>query len=380
MRRIVLASLAALAAATTYAAVAFAAESRPPTEGVSKQAADLHYGSFVMDLHTDTLLIIEALGYDFGKQHWPPLGFMPWMGHVDIPRAEQGGMRAMFLGIVANPFWGDGQAQVRETMRVAHAEVLERYRDKVELAWTAADFKRINAEGKIAVQFLLEGAHGLGDDPAATNAFLDEMYAQGLRVVGLAHFTNNPYAASSASSHPDRPGLSPGGRALVKHMNEIGLAIDLAHVHPDSFREAVTLSTAPVIVSHTGVAARKNVFRNLQDWEIKAVAKTGGVIGVMYAPTWLGSDLHPPISEVVAHMRHIKDLVGAKHIALGSDFDGFIWLPKGMWDVRDLPKLTQAMLDGGFTPDEVRGILGENTLRVLGEIEARATVHIPRAR
>lgn len=376
MRRI---ALATLALALVIATGATADDARPLPAGVSKQAADLHYGSFVMDLHTDTLLIIEALGYDFGKQHWPPLGFMPWMGHVDIPRAEQGGMRAMFLGVVANPFWGDGPAQVRKTMQVARREVLERYKDKVELAWTAADFKRINGEGKIAVQFLLEGAHGLGEDPARTRPFLDEMYAQGLRVVGLSHFTDNPYAASSASSSPDHPGLSAGGRAVVKHMNAIGMAVDLAHVHPDSFREAVTLSTAPVLISHTGIAARKNVFRNIQDWQIRAVAKTGGVIGVMYAPTWLGSDLHPPLSEVVAHMRHIKRLVGAKHIALGSDFDGFIWLPKGMWDVRDLPKLTQAMLDGGFTPEEVRGILGENTLRVLAEVEAKATTRIPRA-
>ena len=93
----------------------------------------------------------------------------------------------------------------------------------------------------------------------------------------------------------------------------------------------------------------------------------------MYAPAWLSSDMRPPLSLVVDHMRHIKQLVGAQYIGLGSDFDGFIWLPKEMWDVRDLPKLTAAMAAGGFSEAEIRGILGENTLRVLREIERRAT-------
>lgn len=347
------------------------ASSAAADDEVSTQARNLHTSSFVMDLHTDTLLIIEGLGYDFGERHWPPFGFMPWMGHVDIPRAREGGLDAMFLGIVANPLWGDGREQVRKTLRVAHEQVLQRYGGQIELARTADDFPRIAAKGKIAVQFLLEGAHGLGATAGAED-FLDEMYAQGVRVVGLAHFTNNDYAASSASGDPDRPGLSEAGKRALRHMNDIGMAVDLAHAHPESFREAAAMSKAPVIVSHTGVAAKKDVFRNLQDWQIKAVAKTGGVIGVMFAPQWLSTDLHPPTQTIVDHMLHIKKLVGAKYIALGSDYDGFIWMPKGMWDVTDLPKLTDAMLASGFTPEEVKGILGENILRVLREIEAKA--------
>jgi membrane dipeptidase len=332
----------------------------------------LHEESFVMDLHTDTLLIIEHLGYDFGERHWAPLGFMPWMGHVDIPRAREGGLDAMFMGIVANPFWGDGREQVRKSIRTAHQQVLQRYPDKVELARTADDLERITKEGKIAVQFLLEGAHGLGA-PEGVEAFLDELYGQGLRVMGLAHFTDNEYAASSASSDPERPGLSEAGRRVIRHMNDMGIAVDLAHAHPQSFHEAIAISRAPVIVSHTGIKAQKNVFRNIDDAQIKAVAKTGGVIGVMYAPTWLSANLNPPIETVIEHMLHVKKLVGARHLALGSDYDGFIWLPKGMWDVTDQPKLTAAMVEAGFTAEEVRGILGENILRVMREVEQRAT-------
>lgn len=338
---------------------------------VSAKANALHHQSFVMDLHTDTLLIIEHLGYDFGKKHWAPLGFMPWMGHVDLPRAREGGLNAMFLGIVANPFWGDGRAQVRETLRVAHENVLQRYPDEVELARTADDFERISKEGKVAVQFLLEGAHGLGD-PEGVEDFLDELYEKGLRAMGLAHFTDNVYAASSASSNPEHPGLSEAGRRVIRHLNDLGIALDLAHAHPQSFHEAIAVSRAPVIVSHTGIKAKKNVFRNIDDAQIKAVARTGGVIGIMYAPTWLSSNLYPPIETIVDHMLHVKKLVGARHLALGSDYDGFIWLPKGMWDVTDQPKLTAAMLAAGFTEAEVRGILGENILRVLREVEQKA--------
>lgn len=340
---------------------------------VSDEARKLHESSFVMDLHTDTLLIVQHLGYDFGERHWPPFGFMPWMGHVDIPRAKEGGLKAMFLGLVANPLWGDGREQVRASLNAAHEKILNKYPDRIVLVRSADDFTAATAQGKIAVQFLLEGAHGLGDKASEAIPFLDEIYGQGVRAVGLAHFTDNHFSASSATGKPKVPGLSKDGKDIVRHMNEIGMAIDLAHVHPESLRDAIAITTAPVIVSHTGIAALHSVFRNLKDDEIRAVAKTGGVIGVMFSPHWLSKDWHTPVSTVVAHMLHVKKLVGAQHLALGSDYDGFIWLPKGMRDVTELPVLTQAMLDGGFTPDEVRGILGENILRALRVIESRAT-------
>jgi membrane dipeptidase len=367
-----------LLAATLAAGLAACAPAHAADPGARARAEALMQQSFVMDLHTDTLLLIEHLGYDFGAKHHAPFGFMPWMGHVDLPRAREGKLKAMFMGVVANPLWGDGRAQIRETLRVAHAEVLDKYPDQIALAWSADDFTRTTDQGKIAVQFLVEGAHGLGENAGEALPFLDEIYAQGVRVLGLAHFTDNHFAASSAQRGSATQGLSADGRAVIRRMNELGMAVDLAHVSHAGFMEAVTLSTAPVIVSHTGVAALKNVFRNVSDEEIRAVAKTGGVIGVMYAPTWLSTDLNPPVSIVVDHMRHIKQLVGARHIALGSDFDGFIWLPKEMWDVRDLPTLTAAMAAGGFSEAEIRGILGENILRTLRVIESRATRRIPR--
>ena len=366
-----------LAVAAAFTALPRCARAGEPV--VTPEIAKFHQDSFVMDLHTDTLLIIESLGYDFGKRHWAPWGFMPWMGHVDLPRAREGGLDAMFMGLVANPLWGDGRAQIRETLKFGHDNVLNRYPDQIELAWNAADLTDITHHGKIAVQFLLEGGHGLGKNAAEALPFLDELYQSGVRVIGLAHFSNNAFAASSASSNPENPHLTADGVAVIKRMNEMGIAIDLAHVHPDSFREIVNLSTSPVIVSHTGVAANKAVFRNVEDWQIKAVAKSGGVIGIMYAPHWLSSDMNTPIQTVVAHMKHVKDLVGAQYLALGSDYDGFIWLPSGMRDVTDQPKLTAAMLEGGFTRDEVKGILGENIVRVMKEIERRATKRPARA-
>ena len=208
----------------------------------------------------------------------PPLGFMPWMGHVDLPRARQGGLDAMLLGIVVNPVWGDGDTQVRRWVARAQEQLLQPYRDQVELAWSAEDISAIVARGRMPVQFLVEGAHGLGTDTTQALDNLDSLYAVGVRVLGLAHFTNNEYAASSAASRPQSPGLTAAGKSVVRRMNQIGMAIDLAHVHPESFRDTVALTTAPVIVSHTGIAALKPTFRNLQDWQIKAVAQTGGVI------------------------------------------------------------------------------------------------------
>ena len=345
---------------------------------VSPHAAELHRNALVFDAHTDTLLLSYFRGYDLGQAHWPPLGFMPWMGHVDLPRAREGGLDAMWLGIVVNPVWGDGGEQVRRWIARAQNNLLKPYRDQVELAWSADDISAISAQGRIPVQFLIEGAHGLGTDTTQALGNLDEFYGLGVRAIGLAHFTNNEYAASSAASHPHTPGLTAAGKAVVRRMNALGMAIDLAHVHPESFRDTVALSTAPVIVSHTGIAALKPTFRNLQDWQIKAVAQTGGVIGVMFACQWLNEEIYPPLDAVVDSMEYLKKMVGAQHVAIGSDFDGFIWTPRGMRDVRDLPKLTELMVRRGFTDDEIRGILGGNLLRVLREIESQRTVVLPR--
>ncbi len=362
--------------ALLYAETSTAAKkSKLPALAADKERVQqIHFNSFVFDLHVDTSLIIEAYGYDFGKKHWAPFGYMPWMGHVDLPRAKEGGLDGMFMGLVANPLWGDGPTQIRETLEVMRERVLMRFPDKIGLAATINDIDPIHNQGRMPIQFLVEGAHALGENTDNALDILDEFYQKGVRVLGLSHFTDNPYTASSASSSPDEPRLTAAGRRVIKRMNQIGMLVDLAHVHPISFRDVVKTSRAPVIVSHTGVAAVHDSFRNLVDWQIKAVAASGGVIGVMFAPHWLSHNMYPSIDVIVKHMLHIRDLVGVDFLAMGSDFDGFIWLPRKMWDVRDLPLLTQAMARAGFSELEIRKVLGLNILRVIRKVESQKTV------
>jgi microsomal dipeptidase-like Zn-dependent dipeptidase len=178
-------------------------------------------------------------------------------------------------------------------------------------------------------------------------------------MIGLAHFFDNPVAGSSACA--EKHGLTRLGREVVARMQALGIALDLAHVSPASVTDALALATKPVVVSHTGVQATCPGPRNLSDEQIRGVAATGGVVGIAY---FEGAVCGTGVEHIVRAMRHVKDLVGAEHLALGSDFDGAVTTA---FDTTALAALVDGLLNDGWNEDEIRGSMGENALRVLGE-------------
>jgi len=344
-----------------------------PLPAVSESARQLHASSIVVDLHADSLL--------FGRD----LLARGTVGHVDLPRLQDGGVALQFftaatktplgfniertdgdrldlLTVVGlawlSPRWMRGPTE----RALIQAERLVTFRDgaggALLLVRTVAELDallaRHAADPRVVGGLLgIEGAHALGDDSAT----VEVMFAAGYRMIGMAHFFDNPFSGSAHGL--GKHGLTDAGRQLIGRMQELGMVVDLAHTSPAAIDDILSLVQKPVVVSHSGVRGTCDNARNLSDAQVRGVARTGGVIGIGYWETAIcGTAMH----HVTAAMRYIIGLVGDDHVGLGSDFDGATTTG---FDTSALPALTQQMMNDGFAPATIRKILGGNAVRVL---------------
>jgi membrane dipeptidase len=350
------------------------AGAKPPAP--SERAEALFTTLRVVDLHADPLLWQRDLGRRLAH------------GQVDLPRLVEGNVALQVFGIVTQSPAGQNfernEADAPDTITllvVAQRWPLATWRSRLARAEHQAaklDALAAQSDGRLAVirdaaglqSFLaarerdparvagllaIEGAQALD----GTLAGLERLFAAGVRMIGLAHFFDNPVAGSSAGVA--KHGLTPLGREVVERMQALGVAIDLAHVSPAAVADTLALATKPVVVSHTGVQATCPGPRNLSDEQIRAVGATGGVIGIAY---FEGAVCGADVGHIVRAMRHVKDLVGAQHLALGSDFDGAVTTA---FDTTGLAAIVDGLLADGWRDDEIRGAMGENALRVLAQ-------------
>ncbi|MBI3073958.1 MAG: membrane dipeptidase [Deltaproteobacteria bacterium] len=328
---------------------------------MSDAASELHRSAIVIDLHADTLIPMRAMGYDIGLRHKNRIPRSPFFFHCDLPRFRDGGATGQFFGLVTNPYPEAGCADATYRQIEILESAAREYEKEMFIATTGDDLRRAKREGKLASFMGIEGAHALEGE----TKHLARLHARGVRYIGLAHFTANKVApcvfgiGASATA-----GLTEHGREVVAEMNRLGILVDLAHVGRAAFFDSVKLAKRPVIVSHTGVVGAFPHWRNLDDEQIRAVAETDGVIGIIFAATFLGKGRHNA-TLVIDHMEHVRRTVGARHVALGSDFDGFITPCAGLEDVAKLPVITELLLARGWSADEILGMLGGNVLRVL---------------
>jgi len=346
-----------------------------PLPRVSSHAAELHRSSFVVDLHADSLL--------WGRD----LGARSAIGHVDLPRLREGNVGLQVFTIVTrfpssasiertDPRWPDlitllalthgwpwktlGSLEERALYQADELHRLVRQDARLILLRSRRDLDRLIAEraedpGVIGVLLGIEGAHALDRRSA-----LDDLYAAGVRLIGLAHFFDNDFAGSAHGI--DKGGLTDRGRELVSEMERRGIIVDLAHSSEATIRDVLAIARKPPIVSHTGVKGTCNNSRNLSDEQLRAIAASGGVVGIGF---WKTAVCGTTAADVARAVRYAVDRVGDRHVALGSDFDGGVATPL---DASQLGSLTQALLDAGLSDDSIRLILGANALRVLREL------------
>jgi membrane dipeptidase len=341
--------------------------------GVTDEARRIHDESLVVDLHADSLLFDRDLSVRSD------------VGHVDIPRLREGGVALqMFTAATRMPFTFDlhevdtdssdiltvgfiaqraPMARLGPRDRALHqagrlSELIENseggllpVRTRAELdAAIAAHLENADVVGAI---FGVEGAHALEGDLDNLQLLFDA----GVRMIGLTHFFDNEFAGSAHGI--EKGGLSDLGRELVTRMQAMGIAIDLAHLSPAAIDDVLEIANKPLLVSHTGVRATCDSPRNLSDEHIRAIADAGGVIGIGYFELAIcGTDP----TEIVAAMKHVIELAGDEHVALGSDYDGGTEVA---FDTSQLRALTQQMLDDGLSEESIRKIAGENAIRVL---------------
>lgn len=333
--------------------------------GVSEAAIDLLTDSEVFDLHVDSFLWTRLIGYDLSIAHGPGPLAGRWLSQVDLPRLRQAGIGAATWVITTNPL---------RSRRSRLRALVNNYRRLVALldaegsgARVVTNFREYEAARALGLHAAFLGVQGGNalSDPLSCEVFPVERL---LRVT-LVHLTNSDLGSTSSPLRlgVDR-GLSSRGRALMMELEARGTLIDLAHASNQLFWDAVAAHdrTRPLIVSHTGLSGVHPHWRNLDDTQLRAIADSGGVVGVLYHSSFLGD---PPwggsVDTVASHLIHGVRTVGAQHVALGSDWDGLIATPLDMPTCLELPRLVQALLDRGLDESSIVKILGSSALRVV---------------
>ena len=337
-----------------------------------------------------------------------PVGEAPMM--TDIPRLRAGRVGAQFWSV-----WIPVQTQGFEAVQMTIEQIdlvkamAQRYPADLQMAYTAADIRRIHKSGRIASLIGIEGGHQINNSLAV----LRQMYDLGARYMTLTHTSNTAWA-DSATDAPRHHGLSPFGREIVKEMNRMGMLVDLSHVSADTMKAVLSITAAPVIFSHSSARALVDHPRDVDDEVLRLVAQNGGVVMANFNPGYVSVAFNhwladraaeqtrfnsPPydglyigqpdrarealaawdkvhakpvvtVADVANHIEHIRDVAGIDHVGLGSDFDGIDDTPLGLEGVDGYPTLLAELMRRGWKDEAIAKLAGENVLRVMGAVEA----------
>jgi len=324
--------------------------------------------------------------------------------HTDIRRLREGQVGGQFWAVyIHKTSAGPGATRAALAQLDIARRIIERYSEDLELALSADDIVRIHAAGKVASLLGLEGGHAIENSLAV----LRQMHALGIRYMTLTHGATIDWA-DSATDLPVHNGLTAFGKVVVKEMNRLGMMVDISHVSPKTMRDALDVTEAPVLFSHSSARALNDHPRNVPDEELRRVRVNGGVVMVAFVPYFVTREASlynaqlsgerarlerllpydpakreleiqawvrrnpeplPTLSQIVDHIDHIRRVAGIDHVGLGSDFDGLVTGPIGMEDVSKYPNLIAELLRRGYSDEDARKVAGLNLLRVMRENE-----------
>lgn len=358
----------------------------------------------VIDGHNDLLWTARAAtAYDFSRLD---VGSGGTPTHTDLPRMRAGGMGAQFWSVyVQTRLTGDDAVSATLEQVDAARLLTDTYADQLAWATTADEVEQAWASGRMASLMGAEGGHSIN----CSLGTLRQLHALGVRYLTLTHNANTPWA-DSATDRPVAGGLTEFGREVVREMNRLGMMVDLSHVSADTMRDALAVSEAPVVFSHSSARAVTDSPRNAPDDVLEATARGGGVCMVTFVPKFVNAACadwhremvaaaaaegvpesdgerfgafedawvpdHPQprasLADVVAHVEHVRDVAGIDHVGLGGDYDGVETLPVGLEDVSTYPTLVSALADRGWSGADLARLTCRNTLRVMRDVEAVA--------
>jgi len=360
----------------------------------------------LIDGHNDVPIQYRVrVNYDFDKLDFADdLSKLERPMHTDIDRLREGLVGAQFWSVFV-PVRYEGADAVQATKEQIDFvyRLIERYPDTFELALTADDIERIFAGGNIASLIGMEGGHSINNSLAVLRQF----YELGARYMTLTHSDNTDWA-DSATDDPEHNGLTDFGKEVVREMNRLGMLVDLSHVSFDTMHDALGVSEAPVIFSHSSAYAVTQSSRNVPDDVLKRIPENGGIVMVTFVPSFVSEEVrhmwnkmqreenrlrrvhaydkatirkeieewlaeHPMpdaiLEDVADHIDHIRDVIGVEYIGIGADYDGITTVPVGLEDVSTYPHLFAELLRRGYSEEELKKIAGLNVLRVMREAE-----------
>jgi membrane dipeptidase len=372
-------------------------------DALSERARKLHFSSIVVDTHDDTTQRFLDGKFDLGTRSSA--------GSIDIPRMKEGGLGAIFFSIwIPSKITGPEAVDRALTQIDAVREQVRKHPNDLALATTAAEVREAHKQGKIAALMGVEGGHMINSNLGVLRSYA----ALGVRYMTLTHSGNDEWADSSTDK-PVHNGLTDFGKDVVREMNRLGVIVDISHVSDKTFYDALEVSKAPLFASHSSGRAICDAPRNMTDQMMKDLAAKGGVVQINYHVGFLSQEFRdaekadPEINKaisaevmkrcgenegcqliegdritreyveqgklprvefpkIIEHIDHAVKAAGIDHVGLGSDFDGAN-MPYGMEDASKLPKITEALLQKGYSEGDVKKILGENTLRIMTEVE-----------
>jgi membrane dipeptidase len=391
--------------------IAYAQSSNSSDIRVSAKALTIQESSIVIDTHADTPQRFLEENFDIGSTDPKDIG------HISLDKARRGNLGAEFFSIWVEPEANQGHyAQHTFDLIDSVYEQSAHHPDRMMMAFSVADIERAHKEHKLAALMGIEGGHSIENDIH----LLRDYYRLGVRYMTLSWSNTNEWADSSGDINDAKVqhhnGLTDFGKRVVLEMNRLGMMVDISHVADKTFWDTIATTKAPVIASHSSARALTDAPRNMTDDMLRAVAKNGGVVDVNFFSgfddqkywdaakaqgkerdaaiaallakkkaagetvtymdedrierEWTAKIPRPPFSVLIDHIDHIAKVAGVDHVGLGSDFDGVSGAtPAGMDSAADLPKITQALLDRGYSADDIRKILGGNLLRVFREVE-----------
>jgi membrane dipeptidase len=397
-----------------YLALAVSSQAQSSTPAdiiIGPQARVIQESAIVVDTHADTPQRFLDDGFDIGSTDPHDIG------HLSLDKAQRGNLGAEFFSIWVDPETNKGHfAQHTFDLIDSVYEQAARHPDRMMMAFSVADIERAHGEHKLAALMGIEGGHSIENDMH----LLRDYYRLGVRYMTLSWSNTNEWADSSGDINDAKiqhhNGLSDFGKQVVLEMNRLGMMVDISHVADKTFWDAIATTKAPVIASHSSARALVNAPRNMTDDMLRAVAKNGGVVQVNFFSGFLDEDYRKaveaqaqdqaeaiqkyidslkaqgkPVSYVevdrmerawmakiprprfkvlIDHIDHIAKVAGVDHVGLGSDFDGVSGAtPQGMDSAADLPKITQALLDRGYSAEDIKKVLGGNLLRVFRQVE-----------